>query len=108
LIKALSHASKDFRKLLGLYSFTQSMSSKGKCYDNAPMESFFKTMKVECLYRKQGGWKWKESSNAIFDYVYTFYNTVRLHSSLNYKSPSQYLKEFKERQENEKREIAEK
>jgi len=80
------YASNDFRKLLDREKCIQSMSRKGNCWDNAVAESFFKTIKVESLYRH----KFKNSQevySAIFDYIDGWYNTKRIHSSLNGKSP---------------------
>lgn len=93
--KGSQYTSKEFRTLLNSYGFIQSMSSNG-CYDNAPSESFFKTLKAECIYMQGGVKDWKTTSNNIFDYVYCFYNTKRLHSSLGYKSPMQYMMEWEE------------
>ena len=88
------YASKDFRDLLASNRCIQSMSRKGNCWDNAVAESFFKTIKVESLYR----FKFKNMDQvylAIFDYIDGWYNTVRIHSSLGGKSPKEmtdYLK----------------
>jgi len=63
-----------------------SMSRKGDCWDNAPMESFFATLKTELVYRKQ--FKTRQEAKAkIFEYIEVFYNRQRRHSSLGYKSP---------------------
>lgn len=80
------YASKDFRKLLASKKCIQSMSRKGNCWDNAVAESFFKTIKIESLYR----FKFKNIEQvylAIFDYIDGWYNTLRIHSSLGGKSP---------------------
>ncbi len=80
------YASDDFRKLLTEQKCIQSMSRKGNCWDNAVAESFFKTIKVESLYR----FKFEKASevySAIFDYIDGWYNTRRIHSSLGGKSP---------------------
>lgn len=82
------YASKGFRKLLDKHECIQSMSRKGNCWDNAVAESFFKTIKVESLYR----YKFKNAQevySAIFDYIDGWYNTTRIHSSLGGKSPRQ-------------------
>ena len=63
------------------------MSRKGNCWDNAPMESFFATLK-----REIGQTRWPTRSaaaNAIDAYI-TYYNHERLHSALDYRSPAQY------------------
>jgi len=80
------YASKEFRKILKSKKCIQSMSRKGNCWDNAVAESFFKTIKVESLYR----YKFEntiEVYTAIFDYIDGWYNTKRIHSSLGGKSP---------------------
>ncbi len=80
------YASKDFRKLLEEEKCIQSMSRKGNCWDNAVAESFFKTIKVESLYR----YKFENAAevySAIFDYIDGWYNTQRIHSTLGGKSP---------------------
>jgi len=80
------YASNEFRKLLDKEKCIQSMSRKGNCWDNAVAESFFKTIKVESLYRH----KFKnvqEVYSAIFDYIDGWYNTKRIHSSLDGRSP---------------------
>jgi len=82
------YASNEFRKLLAKEKCIQSMSRKGNCWDNAVAESFFKTIKVESLYRH----KFKNSQevySAIFDYIDGWYNTKRIHSTLGGKSPSE-------------------
>jgi transposase InsO family protein len=66
---------------------TQSMSRKGNCWDNAVAESFFKTIKYECLYRYRFTSS-KSLHDCIADYIH-WYNTERLHSSLGYKTPLQ-------------------
>jgi transposase InsO family protein len=62
------------------------MSGKGNCYDNAAMESFWATLKTELSITKPFASK-REARLAIFDYSETFYNRVRIHSSLQNRSP---------------------
>jgi len=81
------YASKEFQGLLKSYTLLVSMSGSGNCYDNAAMESFFHTLKTECVYLKDVYATRKEAEHDIFDYVETFYNPRRLHSTLNYLSP---------------------
>jgi len=68
---------------------TQSMSRKGDCWDNAVAESFFKTLKCEWTnlntYRDH-----HQAELSIFEYIESFYNTKRAHSSLGYLSPDEY------------------
>jgi transposase InsO family protein len=71
------------------------MSGKGNCYDNAPSESFFKTLKSELIYLKKGGYLTrKQAGLEIFEFIECLYNTVRLHSFLGYLSPKNYTKLF--------------
>jgi transposase InsO family protein len=79
-------ASDAFRKRLDDCKFLQSMSRKGNCYDNAPMESFFKTFKVEEVYN-QAYESHEQAVRAANDYIERFYNPIRLHSSIGYLSP---------------------
>ena len=79
------------RNKLALLEITQSMSRKGNCYDNAFAESFFSTLKTE-LPRK----KFKDledAKKAIFEYIEGWYNRERLHSSLGYLSPMDYIRQ---------------
>lgn len=62
------------------------MSRQGNCYDNAAMESFWSTLKLELVYRSAFKSQ-NEARQAIFDYIETFYNRQRLHSALGYLSP---------------------
>jgi transposase InsO family protein len=79
-------ASELFRNALRRSPGIQSMSRKGNCWDNAPAESFFGTLKSELIYRENFRTR-DEARLAIFSYIETFYNTRRLHSSLGYLSP---------------------
>ncbi len=65
------------------------MSRRGNCYDNAAMESFWSTLKAECFDREPPATR-AQARSMIFDYIETFYNTTRRHSSLGYQSPLQY------------------
>jgi len=69
------------------------MSGSGNCYDNAAMESFFHSLKTECIYLNKYETR-KAAEQAIFDYVETFYNARRLHSYLNYSSPRIFEKAY--------------
>jgi transposase InsO family protein len=66
-----------------------SMSRKGDCWDNAPMESFFATMKKELVHHRKYRTR-EEARRDIFEYIEVFYNRERLHSSLGYLSPADY------------------
>jgi transposase InsO family protein len=70
----------------------RSMSRKGNCYDNAAMESFWSTLKTETGLETLRPATRREAELAIFDYIETFYNPVRRHSSLDYLSPVAFEK----------------
>lgn len=95
--RGVQYTCEEFRELLGQYEYTQSMSGKGNCYDNAVAESFFKTLKSECVYQHKFA-SHREAKTAIFDYIETFYNKKRRHSSLGNISPEQYLNNYYEKQ----------
>jgi putative transposase len=80
------YASSSYRQLLRQKQIHQSMSRRANCYDNAHMESFWATLKTEGLPRQTCATR-AEARLTLFDYVHTFYNRVRLHSALGYKSP---------------------
>ena len=64
------------------------MSRKGNCWDNAVAESFFKTIKVECINRFEFQ-SIEQAYSVIFDYIDGWYNTKRIHSTLDGKSPAE-------------------
>ena len=66
-----------------------SMSRKGNCWDNAPMESFFSRLKVELIYPKNYQ-SIEEAKSGIFEYIEIFYNRKRRHSAIGYVSPTEY------------------
>ena len=80
------YASDLYQDLLAREGITASMSRKANCYDNAHMESFWGTLKAEALAGRVFASR-AEAGMAIFDYVETFYNRVRLHSALGFQSP---------------------
>jgi transposase InsO family protein len=91
------YAAGDYRKVLAARGITVSMSRKGDCWDNAPMESANGTVKVECVH----GTEFKtraEAAHAIVEYL-GYYNTERIHSSLGYLTPSEFERRW--RAENE-------
>lgn len=83
------YASSAFRTLLGNHGAAASMSRKANCYDNAAMESFWATLKTECFGSSIPQSR-RQATLLIFDYIETFYNRSRLHSSLGYKSPLEF------------------
>ena len=87
------YASLEYRDMAKKHGYVQSMSGSGNCYDNAVVESFFNTLKTEwvslCKYKTRA-----EANNSIFDYIETFYNRERRHSTLGYLSPVEYEKKY--------------
>jgi putative transposase len=84
--RGVQYASADYRKLLQSAGFQASMSRKGDCYDNAPMESFFHTLKTELVHHRQYATR-VEATREIFAYIEGFYNRTRRHSAIGYISP---------------------
>ncbi len=90
--RGVQYACTEFKELLATNPFVkQSMSRKGDCWDNAVAESFFKTLKTEWVYRNKYATK-KQAAISVFEYIETWYNTQRSHSSLNYLSPEEFEK----------------
>lgn len=84
--RGVQYASGDYRQALVQAGLLASMSRSGNCYDNATMESFWSTLKLELVYRRRFDSR-AQARTQIFDYIETFYNRQRAHSSLNYLSP---------------------
>lgn len=82
------------RALLARYSLRQSMSAAGYCYDNAFAESTFASLKSELLDDGAPFASKAAATTAVFDYLETFYNRTRRHSSLNYQSPHAFLDSY--------------
>ena len=87
--RGVQYACKSYRNLLNRRGFIQSMSRKGNCWDNAPMESFFGTLKTELVYHEDYKTR-AEARLSIFDYIEAFYNSVRLQERLGYLSPNDF------------------
>ena len=87
-------ASTAYREMLARHGVTASMSRKGNCYDNAFIESFWSSLKYELVYHRRFATQ-AEARTAIFDYIETFYNRSRLHSSLAYLSPIAFESKLK-------------
>ena len=87
--RGAQYASAAYRRDLATYGMRQSMSRKANVWDNAPMESFFKTLKVE----RVNGQRYETRDQArsdIVNWMEGFYNRKRMHSALGYRSPIQY------------------
>lgn len=83
------YASEHYQRLLSKHGIVCSMSRRGNCWDNAPMESFYATLKKE-LISFSDYWTRAEARLSIFEYIETFYNRTRRHSALGYKTPAEY------------------
>ena len=83
------YASYDYQRLLAKHLIEPSMSRRGNCYDNAPVESFFASLKKECIQGQVYKSRY-QAKLAVFDYIEVFYNRQRLHSSLGYRSPIEF------------------
>jgi putative transposase len=80
------YASDEHRRLIKDYRMIQSMSRRANCWDNAPMESFFKTLKVERVYQLRYDTR-ADAKLDIVDWIEGFYNRERMHSSIGYQTP---------------------
>jgi transposase InsO family protein len=83
------YASGDYQALLSGAGALCSMSRKGNCYDNAPVESFFASLKRELIHRCTFSTR-KEARSAVFEWIAVWYNRKRRHSTLGYLSPDQF------------------
>lgn len=83
------YASAEYRRLLTQFGMVQSMSRKGNCWDNAPMESWFASLKKEEVYLTKYETR-AAARAAIFDYVEVFYNNIRRHSKIGNVSPAAF------------------
>lgn len=81
--------SHDYQDLLKQYGITASMSRKGNCWDNAPTESFFNSMKNERTHHQRYATR-AEARQDTFEYIELFYNRKRRHSALGYVSPADF------------------
>jgi len=84
--RGVQYASANYRHALSQAGLVTSMSRKGNCYDNASMESFWSTLKLELVYRRDFVSR-RQARSEIFDYIECFYNRQRSHSALNFRSP---------------------
>lgn len=91
--RGVQYACGDYRKLLGLHGIKASMSRKGNCLDNAPMESFFGSLKNELVHRTRFATR-RQARAALFEYIEIFYNRRRRHSSIGYRTPEQARMDF--------------
>jgi putative transposase len=87
--RGIQYASSAFQALLHSHHILPSMSSRGNCYDNANIESFWSTLKTELIHR-QSFHDLPHARSALFQYIEIFYNRQRLHSALDYKTPVEF------------------
>jgi len=88
------YASDSHRQLLKQHGIQQSMSRKANCWDNAVSESFFHTLKTECVTHENYATR-EAAKKSIFDYIEVFYNRQRLHSNNGYLSPVEFENQLK-------------
>ena len=96
------YASEDYRDALRDRGITASMSRTGDCWDNAVAESFFATLKTECVYTRRFATR-AEAREAIFEFIEVFYNGTRRHSTLGYLSPVEFEMKFNQETSTQKR-----
>ena len=84
--RGVQYASTDYRNALRSAGFQVSMSRKADCYDNAPMGSFFHTLKTELVHHRHYATR-AQAKRDIFAYIEGFYNRTRRHSAIGYRSP---------------------
>jgi putative transposase len=89
-----TYASADYQDRLEAHGITCSMSRTGDCYDNAVMEAFFSTVKIELADRFDSH---GQAKRELFDYIEGFYNTRRRHSTLDYIGPAEFERRFRTR-----------
>ncbi|MEM8554800.1 MAG: IS3 family transposase [Pseudomonadota bacterium] len=89
--RGVQYAGTEYRALLCAAKIIQSMSRTGQCLDNAPMESFFASLKKELVHQSQFKTR-AQAKAAIFEYIEVFYNRQRRHSAIGYQTPTQAYK----------------
>lgn len=87
--RGVQYRSQKYIDFLQRHGAKQSMSRKGNCWDNAPMESFFSRLKVELIYAERFE-TIQQIKSAVFEYIEVFYNRLRRHSALGYISPAEF------------------
>ena len=83
------YASEHYQRVLARHGIVCSMSRRANCWDNAPMESFFASLKKELVHGETFATR-QEARSSVFEYIEAFYNRIRRHSSLGYLSPAEY------------------
>jgi transposase InsO family protein len=85
--ESAQYASEPYQAILARHGFRCSMSRRGNCLDNAPMESFFGSLKTELVHRTAFPTR-EAARRAVFEYVEAFYNRRRRHSALGFLTPA--------------------
>ena len=88
------YCSQIYRELIDKHQFVGSMSAKGNCYDNAPIESFWATLKNELVYHRSYKTR-AEAMSDIQSFIEIFYNRMRIQAKLAFRSPAQAFEQFK-------------
>lgn len=99
------YASKDYQTALKESGIVCSMSRKGNCWDNAPTESFFATLKKELIYRNVFGTA-QQATSQIFNWIEVWYNRQRQHSTLDYVSPEAFENKALKKKQQTQRHLA--
>ena len=86
--ESTQYASGPYRAVLERHGIQPSMSRRGNCLDNAPMESFFASLKTAWVHEARFRTR-AEARAAVFEYIEVFYNRQRLHSALGYRTPTE-------------------
>ncbi len=95
--RGCQYTSQAFQTVLAKNNIICSMSATGYCFDNAVAESFFHTLKTECIYHERYENR-EQAKQAIFEYVEVFYNNQRRHSTLGYVSPAEFERRYFQQQ----------
>ncbi|MCM3738285.1 IS3 family transposase [Bacillus cytotoxicus] len=91
--RGVQYASNKYQKLLNQYRMIGSVSRKGNCYDNACIESFHGILKRELVYQNRYKTR-NEARKSLFEYIEFFYNSKRIHSTVDYCTPNEYEQQF--------------
>jgi putative transposase len=87
--RGVQYAAREYQQLLAEHGIACSMSRKGNCWDNAVVESFFHTLKIEHVHHQRYLTR-EEARRDIFEWIEVFYNRQRRHSTLGYRSPAEF------------------
>ena len=91
------YCAQDYQAQLRQFGLTPSMSRRGNCYDNAPMESFWETLKNELVHHRRYETR-EQAQHEISEYIESFYNRQRRHSRLGNRSPAAFAQQWARQQ----------